>query len=118
MTTIEDYVFDKPHKILEQDINGEKVYAVKLLEDPYDGIIFSYGRVEFSENDEKTEGRMHFDYNIHQDNDKDFAIADFEHYIGELLEDIIRFELARNNLVFTGGTDEDRTNHTLKSDSQ
>lgn len=119
MSMIEEgFQFSVAHKILEQSLNGEKIYAVRLLDEPFDGIVFSYGAVSFSENEEEDKACIHFDYTLIRDNGKQYDKSEFENTIGVLLEDMIRFELQRNNLVFTGGTDEDRAEHPFELDSQ
>lgn len=103
-----DYVFKIPHTVLEQEVDGEKVYAVRLQEDPFRGIIISYGRVSFDEDEENDKLSISFEYDLLEDNDQEYDVKEMEAHIGELLQEMIVFEMGRNNLIFTGGTDENR----------
>lgn len=105
-----DYVFKIPHTILEQEVDGEKIYGVRLQENPYHDIIISYGRVSFNEDEENDTLAIAFEYDLIEDNDQEYDVKELETYIGELLQEMIVFEMARNNLIFTGGTDENRKN--------
>lgn len=103
-----DYVFKIPHTVLEQEVDGQKVYAIKLHENPYRDIIISYGRVSFDEDEDNNQLSISFDYDLLEDNDQQYDVKQFETYIGELLQEMIVFEMGRNNLIFTGGTNENR----------
>lgn len=110
--------FSKPHKILEAEDDGNKIYAIELQENPYDGIMFNYGKVSFSEDEAADKLCIHFEYDILKDNDKEYDLKEFETYIGDLLQEIMLFEMQRNNLIFTGGTDAHREDNIIESDSQ
>lgn len=103
-----DYVFRIPHSIVENRQDGKKKYAIKLHENPYDGIIITYGRVSFDEDDENYILRIAFEYTIEENNKNEYDMNVFEKYIGDLLQELIIFQLSNNNLVFSGGTDENR----------
>jgi hypothetical protein len=96
--------------------------AIKLLEDPYSGIIFTYGKVSFEEDDPNDHLMIKFDYDILYDpldERKEFVKEDFEQYIGDLLQELLRKELAKNNVTYTGGVDnENRTGDIIESDSE
>lgn len=96
------------HTVLEQEFEGKKIYAIKLHETPYSGIIISYGKVSFNEDEENDKLCIAFEYDLIEDNDQEYDLKEFENYIGELLQEMIAFEMTRNNLIFTGGTDENR----------
>ena len=96
--------------------------AIKLLEDPYSGIIFTYGKVSFEEDDPNDHLKIKFDYDILYDpldERKEFVKEDFEQYIGDLLQELLHKELANNNVTYTGGVDdENRTGDIIESDSE
>lgn len=96
--------------------------AIKLLEDPYSGIIFTYGKVSFDEDDANDTLKIKFDYDIlHDPNNerKGFVKEEFEQYIGDLLQELLHQELAKNNVTYTGGIDdENRTGDIIESDSE
>lgn len=105
-----DYVFRIPHSIVENRHDSEKKYAIKLHENPYDGIIITYGKVTFGEDEENDILRIAFEYTIEENNENEYDMDVFEKYIGDLLQELIIFQLSNNNLVFSGGTDENRKN--------
>ena len=100
--------------------------AIKLLEDPYSGIIFTYGKVSFKEDEANDHLKIKFNYDILHDpaaapnNDrKGFVKEEFEQYIGDLLQELLHEELAKNNVTYTGGVDdENRTGDIIESDSE
>jgi hypothetical protein len=100
--------------------------AIKLLEDPYSGIIFTYGKVSFDVDDANDHLKIKFDYDILFDpaespNNprKGFVKEDFEQYIGDLLQDLLHEEIAKNNVTYTGGIDdENRTGDIIEPDSE
>lgn len=113
-----DFEFSKQFKTVEKTIDGEKVLGIKLLENPYDGIIFSYGKVDFHEDYENDKLRINFEYDV-LENPVEYVKEDFELYIGDLLQELIYSGLQQNNLVYTGGIDgENREDNIIESDSQ
>lgn len=96
--------------------------AIKLLEDPYSGIIFTYGKVSFEEDDPNDHLKIKFDYDILYDpldERNGFVKEEFEQYIGDLLQELLHQELAKNNVTYTGGVDdENRTGDIIESDSE
>lgn len=100
--------------------------AIKLLEDPYSGIIFTYGKVSFEEDDANDHLKIKFDYDILHDpaaapnnERKGFVKKNFEQYIGDLLQELLHEELAKNNVTYTGGVDdENRTGDIIESGSE
>ena len=93
--------------------------AIKLLEEPYSGIIFTYGKVRFEEDTENDKLKIHFEYELLDDGDKSFDKEIFQQYLGVLLQELIREGLMNNNLTYTGGiNDEDRTGDIIESDSE
>ena len=84
--------------------------AIKLTEGAFEGIIYTYGKVEFEEDEENDTVRLKFDYEIHDYNNKTITDkAPFETYIGDILQELIHKGIEENSLTYTGGVDEDRT---------
>ena len=81
--------------------------AIKLLEDPYSGIIFTYGKVQFIEDTEGDKLKIHFEYEVLDNSNKVWDKPIFEQYLGVLLQELIREGLMNNSLTYTGGVDED-----------
>ena len=107
-----EHMFNIPHAIVEQEFNGEKIHAIRLQETPYNDIIISYGRVSFKADEATDTLSISFEYELIEDNDQDYDVKEFENYIGQLLQEIIIFEMGRNNLIFTGGTDDNRKDNS------
>jgi hypothetical protein len=101
---MEDHLAKPPFVVVENRKTGHD--AIKLTSGPYEGIIFSYGKVSFDEQEDET-CKLNFEYEVH-DNHIEYIKPDFEFYIGELLQFIIMDELERNNITYTGGIDENR----------
>lgn len=92
----------RPHKTLEKD----GVTALQLTEGEFSGIIFSYGKVSFDEDSVNDHLKVNFDYEIHDDNNLAFDKEAFEKELGDFLIELIVWGAEQNNIVYTGGTDE------------
>ena len=94
---------DLPIQYMQNHKSG--LQALKLTEEPYKGIMFTFGKVTFEERDE---GRMtcNFEYNIIDDCDKEIDMVEFEQYISQILEVLIKQGIEENSLTYTGGVDE------------
>ena len=89
--------------------------AIKLLDEPFSGIIFTYGRVEFDEDGANASLKIKFEYEILDKNSKDFTDPKpFEQYIGDLLQELIHKGIEENNLTYTGGIDENRDSNFVE----
>lgn len=99
-----EHLAQPPFVVVESRKTG--VDALKLTSGPYRGIIFSYGKVNFDEQDDGT-CKLHFDYEVHE-NHMEYVKEEFEQYIGDLLVFIIADQLAKNEIIYTGGIDENR----------
>ena len=104
-----------PIKVLENSKNNLQV--IKLTEEPFSGIMYTYGKVTIGENTEIA--TIHFEYEVLDWADK--ALSDkapFEKYIGDILTELLHEGVRDNNLTYTGGTDIDanRTKDSEQSD--
>ena len=97
-----EHLAKPPFVVVENRVTGHD--AIKLTSGPYEGIIFSYGRVSFEEQPDDT-CKLHFEYEIHE-NHMEYVKEEFEHYLGDLLSLILMDELQKNNITYTGGTNE------------
>ncbi len=103
----------KPYELLDEDYTGNQL--IKLTSNEYSGIIYTYGRVRLLEEDDVL--RVQFEYDIHE-NPVGFVDRDkFKNYIGDILIDLLEENLLKNNIVYTGGTDENRTTNSEQFDS-
>jgi len=83
----------KPYKIINEE-------WIKLIEGPYAGIMYKYGRVQLIEEDEQL--RVKFDYEL--DSGERMG-QDFIQYIGPILIEMMDEGIAKNSITYTGGTD-------------
>lgn len=100
----------RPHIVLENRHNNTQ--AIQLTEEPYSGIIFSFGKVEFEEDEENDRAKIKFEYEVHDDAKKVWKDEPFEKYLGDFLQELIMAQLEVNELTFTGGVDEDRESNS------
>lgn len=101
--------------VVESKQNG--LQAIKLTEGAFEGIIYTYGKVTFDEDEANDKIHLRFEYDIIEYNDKGLTDkAPFEQYIGDILQELIHEGIERNNLTYTGGVDENRTKDSEQSD--
>ena len=105
----------KPYTVVQSRIDG--LDAIKLTEEPFSGIIYTYGKVGFEEDEANSTIHLKFEYEILDYNQKHLTDKKpFENYIGKILEDLIHEGIAENNLTYTGGVDENRNKDSSESD--
>lgn len=73
---------------------------VELLEGPYEGILYKYGRVQLIEEDDTL--RIKFEYETADGQRLD---SKFIQYIGPILSELIEQGVMNNNITYTGGID-------------
>jgi hypothetical protein len=93
----------RDHVVLEHKYDG--THAIKLLEEPYSGIIISYGKVSFDTNDDDDVLKLSFDYEIHDDREIEYDKIEFENYLGDFLQELIIHGVENNDITYTGGVD-------------
>lgn len=84
----------KPYVIVEDQ-------WVKLIDGPFAGIMYKYGKVELIEEDDQLRMVFEYDTDTGQQLDKDF-----NDYIGDILVQMIEEGLEKHSIVYTGGVDE------------
>ena len=97
-----DHLAKPPFVVLESASTG--AYRLKLTTGPYAGIIFSYGGVRFDEQGDTC--KLHFEYEVHEDEGVTYVTSELENYLGDLLQFIIVDQLQKNEITYTGGVDE------------
>lgn len=103
----------KQYVVVENRRTGND--AIKLTSEPYSGIIYTYGKVEFIPDEVNSTLNLKFEYEILDYADKRFDIQIFERYIGDILTDLIHEGIAENSISYTGGVDENRTEDSEQS---
>jgi hypothetical protein len=92
--------------------------AIKLTEGAFEGIIYTYGKVSFDEDEANDKIHLRFEYDVLDYNNKGLTdIKPFESHIGKILEELIHIGIEQNNLTYTGGVDENRTKDSEQSDT-
>lgn len=106
-----------PIKVMDSKQDG--LYSIQLTEGAFEGMIYTYGKVEFVENEPNDTVSLKFEYDILDYAGKNLTDkAPFEQYIGKILEECIYQGIANNDITYTGGTeiDENRTKDSEQSD--
>ena len=110
------FQFMTGHKVF-QNHKDENLFAIEFTDPPYQGIIISYGKVKFPDDLENAETcTISFDYEVIDDKGIEYDVNEFEKYIGDFLLELIAFQLSRNEVVYTGGTSENRDDDIIESD--
>lgn len=108
---------NKPYVVMENRHNG--LQAIKLTEEPFSGIMYTYGKVTFDEDEGNNAATLNFEYEVLDWANKDMTdMSPFERYIGDILQELIHEGIRENNLTYTGGTeiDANRTKDSEQSD--
>jgi hypothetical protein len=107
-----EHLAKPPFVVLENSKTGQE--RIKLTQGKYSGIIFSYGKVSFEEMGDTC--KMNFEYEVHEDDGVTYIKEELEHYLGDLLQSILMEQLIKNDVVYTGGIDENRTTDSEQTD--
>jgi len=80
---------------------GDDFTSIKLLQPPYKGVIFKYGKVGFSENENPDGTRsMKFDYDIlFNPHETDLDNKEFIDYIGDMLIEFLDEKLKKGEPI-------------------
>ena len=99
------------HDVVGATENGQ--LKIKFTNSGFDDIILSIGGIEFIEGDENA--NMKFDYDIHEGVVPEDRDEEFRTLMGDFIIQSIEEGLKRNDLIYSGGIDENRTNDTEQS---
>ena len=86
------------------DVNS---YYITYTEGKYAGVKIVLGAVKFVENEEKDNCTLKYNYDIIEGNIEDSDKKEFDDYIGDTLMQMLSDGIKNNDLVYTGGVDED-----------
>jgi len=104
-----------PIQVMESKSTG--LQAIKLTDGAFEGIIYTYGKVDLKEDLDNDKVKLAFEYEILDYADKGMTdMKPFEAYIGKILEELIHIGIEENSITYTGGVDENRTDDSSKSD--
>lgn len=85
----------------KQEPYGDHQYSVELVDHHYSGIKFVIGKVALDEDN----FTLKYNYDIIESN-VEYDKKEFEHTIGDLIVQMLRAGVTNNDLVYTGGVDE------------
>lgn len=94
------------HEIVGTTDDGQ--YKIKFTNTNFNDIILSIYGIQFIEEDEHA--NMKFDYDIHEGTVSDEDAEEFKQLMGDFILQAIVAGIQNNDLVYTGGVDENRTN--------
>jgi hypothetical protein len=98
----------KQYELLDEDHVGNQL--IKLTSNDYSGIIYTFGRVRLLEEDDQL--RVQFEYDVQENPVGVLDPSKFRNHIGDILIDLLEENLLKNNLVYTGGIDENLTTNS------
>lgn len=82
-----------------EDAFGDQILAVEITGGEFKGTVFSYGKVEFPDQDKPN---LSFTYTVHH-SDIDTTNEKFKNTIGDILVEMIEYSLEKNETIFAGG---------------
>ena len=90
--------------------NKDKTWSgIGLTEEAgkYQGVVYRYGEVKVIENEEKTEASLQFEFDVLDSNGlpKEMFDDDFYKVIGDVLQDILREQLDKDELQYVNTDD-------------
>jgi hypothetical protein len=103
-------IYDVTH--IEHEIVGETEageYKFKFTNTDFNDIILSIGGIEFIEGDD--EANMKFDYDIYEGSVPEERSEEFKNLLGDFIIQSIEQGIKNNDLIYTGGVDENRTDN-------
>lgn len=97
---------------IEYEIMGslpDGSYKLKFTNTKFDDIIFTLGAVSFGEGED--EAKLSYEYNVIE-HTKFYVKEELDKQVGDLVVQMIVTGLENNDLIYTGGTDENRNQNT------
>ena len=83
------------------EITEDGFYKIKILSGEFSGCVYTFGKVEFPDENEPI---LSFDYNLIEGKVDDRK--KFENTIGDILVQLLQKAMEQKELIFKGGTDE------------
>ena len=81
---------------------GASQYLIELEDHVFSGVKFTVDRVAFDED----KGTLKYNYDIIENTCTSYDHKKFEHIVGDLIMQILEEGIVNNDLVYTGGVDE------------
>ena len=96
------------HKIqYETEPYGTNQYSVRLTEGKFAGVKYVLGKTELIEDKVKDNLTLKYHYDIIESKVEDSDKSEFETLIGDVLMQMLSDGVKNNDLVYSGGVDED-----------
>jgi hypothetical protein len=86
---------------------GTNQYSIEYNEGKYAGVKIVLGRVKLEENPEQDNCTLKYHYDIIEGKIEESDKKDFDYYIGDTIMQMLDDGIKNNDLVYTGGVDED-----------
>lgn len=96
------------YSLYDFELNDRPMTGVKFGEGEFEGVMFTYGKVEFKEDPKTGYLTLSYEYDIFDE--RTFTAEEMDRFrqmIGDLLVHLIQKGNEENTNVFTGGTDEE-----------
>lgn len=93
-----NYTFKTKHTVVQtKNSDNNDVFGVRLDDERFQGVVIEYGKISFDgvDPDDADEIVLNFEYDILDDNDVDYDVTELEQYAGDVLQDILAFEMQR-----------------------
>lgn len=95
------------HKIqYETETYGTNQYSIEYTNGKYTGVKIVLGAVKLEESQEQDNCTLKYDYDIIEGIVKDSDKKEFDNYIGDTLMQMLSDGVKNNDLVYSGGVDE------------
>lgn len=95
------------YEIVGQTDRGD--YKIKFTNTKFDDIILSIYGIEFIEEDDQA--NMRFNYDVHEGTVSNEDAEEFKQLMGDFILQAIEAGIKNNDLVYSGGVDENRTDN-------
>jgi hypothetical protein len=82
---------------------GANEYSIELEDHKFSDVRFVFGKVSLNEDN----FTLKYNYDIIEGSVEEQNKKEFEHTLGDLLMQMMEEGIRKNNLIYTGGTDED-----------
>ena len=88
---------------------------LKFTNTSFDDIIFTLGKVSFTDTGDGA--TLHYEYDVVEHTNK-YQKNDLDKLMGDFIMQLLDRGVEENNLVYTGGTDDNRETNIIESDSE
>lgn len=98
-----------------QDDGTDSHFKFKFKDTKFDNVVLSIYGIKFIEDENETKANMQFEYDVFEGKILDEDVNEFKQLLGDFILQTIEEGLNKNDLVYTGGVDENRTDDIEQS---